>query len=73
MTTVRRVLAVLGLALTVVVGSSIPASSFVCRPRRMRSTIKLRSYSATAPRICRSNWSCGVSVMGRSKNSTWQP
>ena len=29
----------------------IPARYFCKRPRRMRSAIKLRSYSATAPRM----------------------
>ena len=28
------------------------ARNFICRPRRRRSAIKVRSYSATAPRIC---------------------
>src|ERR1051325_9711991 len=35
-------------------GNSAPAFNFICRPRRMRSAIRNRSYSATAPRICRS-------------------
>jgi hypothetical protein len=34
-----------------------PPRSLACRPRRMRSAISVRSYSATAPRICSSNWS----------------
>jgi len=43
------------------------------RPRRVRSAMSERSYSATAPRICKSSWSCGSWLMGRSRNSTWQP
>src|SRR6185295_18182738 len=43
------------------------------RPRRIRSAMRLRSYSATAPRICSRSWSCGSWLMGRSRNWTWQP
>ena len=57
----------------VVHGSSVPARSFACRPRRIRSAISVRSYSATAPRICSSSWSCGSALIGRPGNSTWQP
>jgi hypothetical protein len=52
----------------VAIGS--PACSLRRRPRRMRSAIRLRSYSATAPRICSRSWSCGSWLMGRSRNST---
>ena len=54
-------------------GSISPASNLRWRPRRMRSVISVRSYSATAPRICNSNWSCGSWLMGRSRNRTSQP
>ena len=58
----------------VVHGSSVPARSRACRPRRIRSVISVRSYSATAPRICSSSsWSRGSALIGRSRNSTWQP
>ena len=57
----------------VVHGSSVPARSLACRPRRIRSVISVRSYSATAPRICSSSWSRGSELIGRSRNSTWQP
>ena len=45
-------------------GQQVPLRSLACRPRRMRSAIRLRSYSATAPRICRTNWSWGSSPHG---------
>src|SRR6266536_5764945 len=54
-------------------GSRVPARSRACRPRRIRSAIRVRSYSATAPRICSSSWSWGSALIGRSKNSTRQP
>ena len=52
---------------------SAPARSLAKRPRRIRSAISVRSYSATAPRICRSRRSCGSSLIGRSRNSAAQP
>src|SRR6266508_445233 len=44
----------------VVHGSSVPARSLACRPRRIRSAISVRSYSATAPRISQQQLVVGV-------------
>ena len=54
-------------------GSSWPRRHFACRPRRLRSVIRVRSYAATAPRIWSRSCSCGSGLMGRSRNATSQP
>ena len=54
-------------------GSRRPARNLAWRPRRMRSAMSVRSYSATAPRICVTRCSCGSSFPGRSINTTLIP
>ena len=54
-------------------GSSSPRRLVVGRPRRRRSAIRVRSDSATAPRIGRKRGAWGASPMGRSSNSTAHP
>jgi hypothetical protein len=54
-------------------GSRWPLRHVAWRPRRMRSAIRVRSYAATARRICQSHGSWGASLMGRSTHSTRLP
>jgi len=50
-----------------------PALYLASLPRRILSESSVRSYSATAPRICRRSWSLGSELIGLSTNSTRQP
>ncbi len=51
-------------------GRRRPPRSVACRPRRLRSAISGRSYSAPAPRIWSTRWSGGSSPIGRSRTVT---
>jgi len=69
MTAVRRVLAVLGLALAVVVGSSIPASATFTD--RAALTMTLGTATVAAPGNVVGKLTCGAS--SSTMNVTWTP
>jgi len=70
MTTVRRVLAVLGLALAVVVGSSIPASA-TFSDKAVLTTTSVSTLTVAAPGAVTGKLTCGPS--SSTMGVTWTP